>query len=160
MIILTSVVGLLRLNWFEGCQIQTTLIFISFIVNILTLINEVRNRLGNQQKSLLKHYLSNFSWAINGRGTNFAFSRGWLVGIFQTYQFEGDFNSGILQNLNKTASAPHTQAHSYWSFHEIIIYEFLLGEMRLSIVLKWFWIWANIWVFLGKWFWFIFHTAQ
>ena len=155
----------MRLHWFEGCQIQTALIFIivntRVVILILDLINEVRNRLENQQKSWLKYYLSNFSWAINGWGTNFAFWRGWLVGIFQTYQFEGDFNSGgILQNLNKTASAPHPQAHSYWSFHEIIIYEFLLGEMFLSIVLKWIWIWANIWVFLGKWFWFIFHTAQ
>ena len=85
----------------------------SFIVNtrvvilILDLINEVRNRLENQQKSRLKYYLSNISWAISKRGVHILILHfqevGWLVGIFQTYQFEGDFNGAAFCNFKQNS---------------------------------------------------------
>lgn len=85
----------------------------SFIVNtrvvilILDLINEVRNRLENQQKSWLKYYLSNISWAISKRGVHILILHfqevGWLVGIFQTYQFEGDFNGAAFCNFKQNS---------------------------------------------------------
>ena len=108
---ISNISAILRLNWFEGCQIQTALIFIivntRVVILILDLINEVRNRLENQQKSWLKYYLSNISWAISKRGVHILILHfqevGWLVGIFQTYQFEGDFNGAAFCNFKQNS---------------------------------------------------------
>ena len=109
-----------KLPWFSSPSfIANTRV----VILILDLINEVRNRLENQQKSWLKYYLSNISWAISKRGVHILILHfqevGWWA-FFKPISLKEISTERHFATLNKIASTSSFLLMFPWDNYEFL----------------------------------------